>query len=216
MSERLVYPLLLMVAAGLAWTLATARREHRVVGALLSWQLAADVLRMAMDPHLHAAGPWPYSGATLCLYFVDHAVAMSVRFTILAAIVVHFARLSPLPIALAFVGALATLVVTKMTLGISLVTYHQGLSALTALACVLVIGWSITKRRETTTPDGAHAALLVLATTDLLNAIVHATHAFDAWWSELNQADTAAVALVLLGYVGALGREVAHRWRRAS
>lgn len=215
MSERLVYPLLLMVSAGLAWTLASLRREHRVVGALLSWQLAADVIRMAIDPHLEAAGSWPYQGGTLLLYFLDHAIAMSVRFTILAAVVVHFARLSPLPVGLAFLGTVAALVVAKMTLAISLIPFHQALSALTALGCVVVIGWSIA-RREASTPDGAHAALLVLATTDLVNAIVHTSHAFDAWWSELHHADTAAVALVLLGYLAALGREGVQRWRQAS
>ena len=214
MVERLLYPLLLCLAAGLAWTHASARHEHRVVGALLTWQLAADVVRMAIDPRLDAAGPWPLAGADLWLYFLDHAISLSVRFTIVAAVVVHFARHSPVPILLAFVVALAALVLTKLTTGASLVPFHQWTSGITALACVLVVGWSIAQRRAA--PDGAHAALLVLVVTDVVNALVHASHLFDAWWSELLVADTAAVAIVLLGYLAVLGKEAAQRWRQAS
>ncbi len=49
-----------------------------------------------------------------------------------------------------------------------------------------------------------------------VNALVHASHLFDAWWSELLVADTAAVAFVLLGYLAVLGKEAAQRWRQAS
>ena len=52
--------------------------------------------------------------------------------------------------------------------------------------------------------------------TDVVNALVHASHLFDAWWSELLVADTAAVAIVLLGYLAVLGKEAAQRWRQAS
>ena len=106
------------------------------------------------------------------------------------------------------------LVLTKLTTGASLVPFHQWTSGITALACVLVVGWSIAQRRAA--PDGAHAALLVLVVTDVVNALVHASHLFDAWWSELLVADTAAVAIVLLGYLAVLGKEAAQRWRQAS
>ena len=76
--------------------------------------------------------------------------------------------------------------------------------------------WSAGASRSGARRDGAHAALLVLVVTDVVNALVHASHLFDAWWSELLVADTAAVAIVLLGYLAVLGKEAAQRWRQAS
>jgi hypothetical protein len=187
-----------------------------VVGALLTWQLAADVVRMSVAPLLDAAGPWPPSGETLVLYLVDHLVGLSVRFTVLAAVTVHFARASPMPVLLALVGTGSVLVITKMTTAASLVPFHQSVSGFTAVTRALLVAWRAVRRRAEPTPDGAHAALLVLVATDLMNAVVHASQAFDASWHELLCADTAAVGLMLLGYVAALGKEAAQQWRQAS
>ncbi len=220
MTEReaqLLYALALALAAGLAWALGGTKREHRIVGALLSWQLAVDVARMALAPSLDEAGAWPYAGATLASYFVDHALELSVRFTILAAVAHHFARVSVQPVALAMATSFVVLVTYKLTTGATLVPLHQLIAALSALACAAIViarvlGWRAAGER----PDGAHAALMVLVTTDVANSIAHASERLEEVWVELRYADTAAVSVVAAGYGVALLRDAGERWRRAS
>jgi len=214
-TARLLYPLAQMLAGGLAWTYGARHREHRLVGALFSWQLAVDVGRMAVAPVLDAES-WPYSGGTLGLYYLDHALELSVRFTILAAVWVHFGRWSVGPVVSAFVVSVAALVTYKSLSGESLIPVHQLFAALGATGCVGIILLRVFGPREgAPRPDGAHAVLLVLVATDAANSIAHATHLFDVWWAELRTADTVAVFAVVGGYSIALGKEAIGRWRQA-
>ncbi len=215
-DPRSLYYALVTLAAGLAWTLAASRREHRGVALVLTWLLSVELARKLVGPELDAAGAWPYTGRTLWLYFLDHALELSVRFTMVAAVVAHFSARPVTSVAIAYAAAFAFLVVYKLVTAASLVPVHQVLSGLTALACVIAIGHRALRRSDAPSPDGAHAALLVLAATDLANAMAHASHTFDAWWSELVYADAVAVAVLVIGYATALGKETAARWRQAS
>jgi hypothetical protein len=212
---RLLYPLAQMFAGGLAWTHGARHPEHRVVGLLFTWQLAADLARMAIAPTLDAY-PWPYGGGTLVLYYLDHALELSVRFTMVAAVWAHFGRWSVAPVLSAYVTCVAGLVVYKVATDASLVPVHQLLAALTATTCVgVALARVLGPRERLPLPDGAHAALLLLIATDATNALAHASHSLEAWWPALRVADMAAVTTIAAGYAVVLGKEALGRWRRA-
>lgn len=225
-EQQLAYAAMLLLAAGLAWQRGNRIPAHRIVGGLLTWQLASDVLRMSVAPTLDRAGSWPYRGSELGLYFLDHALTLSLRFTILGAVWVHFGRWRVAPVIGAYAVTLLGIVAYKLVTGATLVPAHQWIAMVTASVTATIIAaraLGVVRRARAAPhtepeiqPDGAHAALLVLAATDLANALTHASHTFDQFWSELRYADTLAVMLVALGYSIALGKEAADRWRQPS
>ena len=213
--QRLLYAFVQMLAGGLSWSYGARHREHWVVGLVFTWQLAVDLVRMAIGPALDA-GSWPYEGGLLGLYFLDHALGLGFRFAIFAAVWALYGKWSLTPLGSLYLASLLGLMAYKVITGATLVPFHQAFAGLVAAGCVGVILLRVLGPRETVLqPNGAHAALLLLVATDTANAVVHATHVFDAWWAELRYADTAAAAILVLGYTGALAREAVSRWRQA-
>lgn len=214
-AQRLLYAFVQMLAGGLAWSFGARHRDHRVVGLLFTWQLAVDLARRAISPALDAAS-LPYEGGLLGLYYLDHALELGFRFAIFAAVWAQYGRWKLTPVAATYVGSFLALVLYKLATGASLVPFHQVFGGLVSLGCVGVVVVRVLGPREAMAqPNGAHAILLLLVATDTANAVLHATHAFDAWWDQLRYADTVAASTIVVGYAVAMTREAVRRWRQA-
>lgn len=215
-DERLLYAAAQVLVAGLAWTYAAWRSEHRVVGLLLTWQLAANVARLAIDPVLDATAP-PYEGALWAIYYLDHGLVLSFRFALLTAFWVHFAGGRPRTIGAPFALTIFAMIVYKETTGSSLEPAHAVVMALVSSVCVVIaLRAMLAPVERLRVPDGAHAALLLVATADLLNDVLHHAQPLVESWPSIRATGTLVAGALVAGYATAVGRKVVLAWRGTS
>lgn len=210
---RTAHALLFGLIAGLAWLRARRRPEHQLVVGLFAWELAANGLRLAIDPLLDSA-PAPYRGTTLAAYYLDHGLVLSFRFVLLTVCDRHFLRGPWARVPIAGLAVWIGLVLYKEISDGSLVPVHHAIAAVAALVGWLMVGRAVlAPAAELRPPDGVHAVLVLILAAELVNVALNYVGPLEDTWQEVRAADLLVHGVVLVGYVGILCREGAGRWR---
>lgn len=93
-------------ATGLAWLIAARRSSYRAVAWALTFFLASDLIRLALQP----GAPGPYAGWDRVAFHIRSALFVGWRFAIAALSVAVFTRRKPWPLAIPFLLVAGALV----------------------------------------------------------------------------------------------------------